>query len=106
MTPDVPDRATLAQLAPTRPTGGRDAVWRYLAAPTLSAREACTITLAILASLGRVQQLPWHIAFARQNGLSRDELEELFTHLAFYAGLPAAVTAWAICPPEEVTPCR
>jgi len=43
--------------------------------------------------MGRVQQLPWHIDFARQNGLTQDELVESFTHLAFYAGWPAAVTA-------------
>lgn len=69
--------------------------------PALSARERSLITLAILASLGRVQQLPWHIAFAQQNGLTREQLEELFTHLAFYAGLPAAVTAVSYLPARE-----
>ncbi|KAB0678710.1 carboxymuconolactone decarboxylase family protein [Aeromonas caviae] len=108
MTPDVPDRAALAQLAPRLARLAEETlfgdIWQR---PTLSARERSLITLAILASLGRVQQLPWHIVFARQNGLSRDELEELFTHLAFYAGLPAAVTAVGYLPPrEEVTPCR
>ncbi|MGL6352216.1 carboxymuconolactone decarboxylase family protein [Aeromonas popoffii] len=68
--------------------------------PALSARERSLITLAILASLGRVQQLPWHIAFAQQNGLTREQLEELFTHLAFYAGLPAAVTAVSYLPAQ------
>jgi 4-carboxymuconolactone decarboxylase len=69
--------------------------------PALSARERSLITLAILASLGRVQQLPWHITFAQQNGLTREQLEELFTHLAFYAGLPAAVTAVSYLPARE-----
>ena len=51
--------------------------------------------------------MPWHIAFAQQNGLTRDQLEELFTHLAFYAGLPAAVTAVSLLPArEEANPCR
>lgn len=36
---------------------------------------------------------PWHIRFAQQNGLTRDEIIEVFTHLAFYAGWPAAVSA-------------
>ena len=46
-------------------------------------------------------------AIAQRYEQSRDELEELFTHLAFYAGLPAAVTAVGYLPPrEEVTPCR
>jgi 4-carboxymuconolactone decarboxylase len=47
-----------------------------------------------------VQQLPWHINFARQNGLSREEIAEAFTHLAFYAGWPAAVSALG-CLEEE-----
>lgn len=38
--------------------------------------------------MGRLQQLPWHLSFARQNGVSDEEINELFTHLAFYAGWP------------------
>lgn len=60
---------------------------------TLSPRERSLITLAALTALGRVQQLPWHIQFAQQNGLTREEMVEAFTHLAFYAGWPAAVSA-------------
>jgi 4-carboxymuconolactone decarboxylase len=43
---------------------------------------------------------PWHINFAQQNGLSREEIAEAFTHLAFYAGWPAAVSALG-CLEEE-----
>ncbi|WP_017348442.1 carboxymuconolactone decarboxylase family protein [Pantoea sp. A4] len=60
---------------------------------TLSPRERSLITLAALTALGRVQQLPWHVQFAQQNGLTREEMVEAFTHLAFYAGWPAAVSA-------------
>lgn len=60
--------------------------------PGLSARDRSLITVATLAALGRLPQLRWHIAFARQNGVTPDELSELFTHLAFYAGWPAAVS--------------
>lgn len=56
-------------------------------------RERSLVTLGALTALGRVQQLPWHIRFAQQNGLTRDEIIEVFTHLAFYAGWPAAVSA-------------
>lgn len=63
MTPDVPDRAALAQLAPRLARLAEETlfgdIWQR---PTLSARERSLITLAILASLGRVQQLPWHWA--------------------------------------------
>jgi len=66
----------------------------------LSPRDRSLITLGALTALGRVQQLPWHIGFAQQNGLSRDEITEVFTHLAFYAGWPAAVSALG-CLEEE-----
>ncbi|NIF22462.1 carboxymuconolactone decarboxylase family protein [Candidatus Pantoea multigeneris] len=59
----------------------------------LSPRERSLITLAALTALGRVQQLPWHVQFAQQNGLTREEMVEAFTHLAFYTGWPAAVSA-------------
>lgn len=79
-----------------------DDIWRR---PILTPRERSLITLACLAALGRDEQLSWHLDFARQNGLSREELCEAFTHLAFYAGWPAAVSALG-CLPEEESPCR
>lgn len=88
------DRETLAQHAPklaelTQQVLFGD-IWQR---GVLSPRERSLLTLATLTALGRVQQLPWHLNFARQNGLSQEELIESFTHLAFYAGWPAAVTA-------------
>lgn len=68
----------------------------------LSPRERSLVTVASLAALGRVQQLPWHINFARQNGLNNDELTEVFTHLAFYAGWPAAVSALSCLDEENI----
>lgn len=59
----------------------------------LSPRERSLITLSALTALGKTQQLPWHIALGYQNGLSQAEIVELFTHLAFYAGWPAAASA-------------
>jgi 4-carboxymuconolactone decarboxylase len=88
------ERETLAQRAPklaelTQQVLFGD-IWQR---GVLSPRERSLLTLATLTALGRVQQLPWHLNFARQNGLSQEELIESFTHLAFYAGWPAAVTA-------------
>lgn len=60
---------------------------------TLHKRDRSLITVAALIALGRHQQLPWHLNFAQENGLTRDELTEVITHLAFYCGWPAAVTA-------------
>jgi 4-carboxymuconolactone decarboxylase len=61
--------------------------------PGLSKRDRSLITVTILAALYRTNELPFHIARAQENGVSKDELAELFTHLAFYAGWPSAVTA-------------
>ena len=61
--------------------------------PGLSKRDRSLITVATLVALYRTNELPFHLACARENGISKDELAELFTHLAFYAGWPCAMTA-------------
>lgn len=61
--------------------------------PGLSKRDRSLITVAALIALGRHNELPTHLRFAIQNGLTRDELVEAITHLAFYAGWPSANTA-------------
>ncbi len=61
--------------------------------PGLSKRDRSLITVATLVALYRINELPFHIARARENGISKDELVEVFTHLAFYAGWPSAMTA-------------
>ena len=69
--------------------------------PQLSARERSIVTLSVLAALGRTEQLPYHLTLAANNGLSDEELTEIFTHLAFYAGWPAAASALSRLHPEE-----
>jgi 4-carboxymuconolactone decarboxylase len=64
--------------------------------PGLSPRDRSLITVAALVALYRTNELPVHLKKALQNGLSRDELIELITHLAFYSGWPTANTAVAI----------
>ena len=61
--------------------------------PGLSKRDRSLITVAALTALCRSDQLPGHIERALANGVRREELGELITHLAFYAGWPAAMTA-------------
>lgn len=51
------------------------------------------MTVAALVSLGRTGQLASHLRRGMDNGLSKDELARAITHLAFYAGWPAAMTA-------------
>ncbi len=95
------DRNTLARVAPKLAELSQDVLFNDIwARDILSPRERSLLTLGALTALGRVQQLPWHINFAGQNGLTREEIAEAFTHLAFYAGWPAAVSALG-CLDEE-----
>jgi 4-carboxymuconolactone decarboxylase len=65
-------------------------VW---ARPGLSPRDRSLVTVSALIAMNRPDQLRSHMALARDNGVSNDELIEVITHLAFYAGWPSAVTA-------------
>src|SRR4051812_40127259 len=64
--------------------------------PGLSKRDRSLITVATLVAGYRTNELPFHLKRALENGVTRDELVELITHLAFYAGWPAANTAVTI----------
>jgi 4-carboxymuconolactone decarboxylase len=61
--------------------------------PDLSKRDRSLIVVSALLSLGRADQLKFHLEKALDHGVTKDELAEVITHLAFYAGWPAAVTA-------------
>lgn len=61
--------------------------------PQLSPRERSLATVAALVAQGRLEQLSFHLQLARDNGLTREELVELITHLAFYSGWPTAASA-------------
>ena len=50
-------------------------------------------TVSALVAMNRPDQLRSHLALARRNGVTEEELVEAITHLAFYAGWPNAVTA-------------
>jgi 4-carboxymuconolactone decarboxylase len=60
--------------------------------PGLSKRDRSLVTVAALVSLYRTGQLAGHLQRALDNGVTKDELVEAITHLAFYAGWPSAMT--------------
>ena len=62
----------------------------------LDRRTRSSITLALLAALGREGELAMHVRAARRNGLSAEEISEVLLHTAVYAGVPAANAAFAI----------
>ncbi|KQW00138.1 carboxymuconolactone decarboxylase family protein [Rhizobacter sp. Root1221] len=61
--------------------------------PGLPPRDRSLVTVSALIAMNRPDQLRSHMALARDNGVTRDELVETITHLAFYSGWPNAVTA-------------
>jgi 4-carboxymuconolactone decarboxylase len=59
----------------------------------LKPRERSLATVAALVAMYRLEQLPFHLKRALDNGLCVDELAEVITHLAFYSGWPTAASA-------------
>ncbi|QJQ20792.1 carboxymuconolactone decarboxylase family protein [Pseudomonas sp. SK] len=64
--------------------------------PSLSPRDRSLITIAVLIAGGHSDELPAHLRRAVVNGVTPKELAGAITHLAFYAGFPAAITASAV----------
>jgi len=72
-------------------------VWGALwTRPGLSRRERSIATLALLAGLGRTEELPLHVRGALNNGLTEDEIKEVLLHTSAYAGVPAVNSAFAV----------
>jgi 4-carboxymuconolactone decarboxylase len=61
--------------------------------PGLAKRDRSLITVATLVALNRTEQLRFHLERALENGVTKDEIIELITHLAFYSGWPTAMSA-------------
>jgi 4-carboxymuconolactone decarboxylase len=60
--------------------------------PQLSKRDRSLVTCAALITQGKTEQMNFHFPRAIENGVTHDELVELITHLAFYAGWPNAMS--------------
>ena len=72
-------------------------VWQR---PGLSQRDRSLATVSALIALNRMEQLPFHLRRALDNGISKDELIEAITHLAFYSGWPNSMSAVRIAREE------
>ena len=69
------------------------AVWTR---PGLEKSTRSMVTIAMLAALGRQEELGAHIRATRNTGVSRDEVKEALLQVAVYAGAPAANAAFAM----------
>ena len=61
--------------------------------PGLSKRDRSLITVAALIAMYRGDQLKGHLERALTNGVTQEEIGEVITHMALYAGWPTAMTA-------------
>jgi len=67
--------------------GAWGTVW---ASESISQRERSMLTLALLAALGNFDEIPMHIRATARTGASKEDVAEVFQHVAIYAGVPRA----------------
>jgi len=68
--------------------------------PGLEIKTRQLLTIAILAALGRHEELALHVRATRNTGVTRDELKEALMQVAVYAGIPVANSAFAVAKRE------
>lgn len=73
-----------------------DGVWNRRG---LDRKTRSIINLAVLTALGRSHELALHVRGALANGVTSEEMREVFIQLAGYAGFPAAVEAFRTAQP-------
>lgn len=82
-----------------------EAAWGSVwARPGLDRRTRSLVTIAILAALGRHEELALHLRATRNLGVDQNEIAEALLHVAVYAGVPAANTAFALAKAELASP--
>jgi 4-carboxymuconolactone decarboxylase len=93
----TPARAAFGDIAPALAGYTDDVlfsdVWKRSG---LSPRDRSLVTVTCLIAGYRTGELPFHMKRALENGVTRDEIIETITHLAFYSGWPTANTAVGI----------
>jgi 4-carboxymuconolactone decarboxylase len=74
-----------------------EVAWGTLwARPEFDRRTRSIVTIAILAALGRTEELALHIRASKNTGVAPAEIAEALLHVAVYAGVPAANAAFAV----------
>ena len=68
-------------------------VW---ARPGIERSTRSLVTIALLAALGREEELALHLRASRNTGATPEEIREVLLHVAVYAGVPAANAAMTL----------
>jgi len=61
--------------------------------PDLSKRDRSVITVAVAQTMGATSELRAHLGRALDNGVTQAEINEIITHVSFYAGFPSGMNA-------------
>ena len=64
--------------------------------PGLSRKTRSMLNLAMLTALNRAPELRLHVTGALNNGLTKEEIREVFLQTAIYCGVPASVEAFRV----------
>ena len=67
--------------------GAWGTVW---ASNEITLRERSMLTLALLAAMGNFDEIPMHIRATARTGASKQDIQQVFQHVAIYAGVPRA----------------
>ncbi|HVO08411.1 MAG TPA: 4-carboxymuconolactone decarboxylase [Burkholderiaceae bacterium] len=62
--------------------------------PGLDRRTRSLLNLAMLTALNRPHELKLHVRGALRNGVTKDEIREVFLQAAIYCGVPAAIDSF------------
>ena len=62
----------------------------------LDLRTRSIVTVSMLVALGRMHELKIHVKGALNNGVTKEELQEIFLHASVYCGFPAALDAFRV----------
>jgi 4-carboxymuconolactone decarboxylase len=62
----------------------------------LDKRTRSFLNLAMIAALGRPHELKLHVRGALNNGITRDEIKEVFLQVAVYCGMPAGIDSFRL----------
>ena len=64
--------------------------------PGLDRKTRSMLNLAMLSALNRPHEIKMHVRGALTNGVTKDEIKEIFHQVAIYCGVPAAVDTFRI----------
>lgn len=74
-----------------------EAAWGHVwSRPQWTKRERSMVTIALLAALGHHEELALHVRATANTGADAEDIREALLHVAIYAGVPAANTAFRI----------